>query len=224
VLSPVEKDLWIPRILRDPIAWRPAGVMVHAFDDVMYPADKRVVQAIRDEFDSAIIPVTVIRAYRAGTGEFRLYRFHAVASHEPEKVIQPAWSHRVVTSCRGPLLKRPTHMNLHLEDRTTRKGDGLPGQHLQFDWRVYYALRSMYDEFSADQLEAYDAEHGREAQARRRLEVAQSRSAQRERDDRPWLKRKMENILSEMPNELRKKLAERALKRQTMVLLNEVAR
>jgi hypothetical protein len=224
MLSPIEADTWIPPASKDRVPWRPTGVVIHALKDVLYPYDSRVVRAVRREFDPAIIPVMVLRAYRCITGEERVYRVHAIASHQPQKLRVPAWSERVLLPLRGKPVPRPTHMDLHLEDRAERRGDGLPGQHLQFDWRVYQTLRTLYQEWSAREVALYEEEHGRGAQAQRALDKANERTAKITGQDTRWLKARMENILTAPPRELRKALIERARRRQAMVFIEEARR
>jgi hypothetical protein len=220
-LSPIEGNLWIPQSFPGRTPWRPTGVVVHALKDVEYPYDSRVVRAIRREFDSAIIPVMVLRGYKCVTGEERIYRVHAIASHQPEKLRKPAWSERVILPMRGRAISRPTHMDLHLEDRANRKGDGLPGTPLQFDWRVFYGLRSLYQEWTAREVAEYEEAHGRLRQAEKKLDRANERTASLYKQDRPWLRAKIANILTAPRRELRKALMERAMRRQAMVFLKE---
>jgi hypothetical protein len=222
ILSDIEQDVHIPRSRRH-VTWRPAGVVVTAIKDVMYPYDDAVVRAVRREFDPAIIPVMVLRAYKSETGELRIHRVHAIASHQPLKEGVPAWSERVLMPMRGRARPRPTHMDLHLEDRADRKGDGLPGVPLPFDWRVYYALRSLYQEWSAHEVARFERERGRFAVAARQKEAADERTAYIYKQDRRWLHEKVTNILTSPPEQLRKALLDRALRRQAMVYVKGVA-
>jgi hypothetical protein len=221
LLSPIQADTWIPSASGDRLSWRPTGVVVHAIKDVLYPYDSRVVRAIRREFDPAIIPVMVLRAYRCITGEERVYRVHAIASHQPLKLKVPAWSERVLLPMRGRPVPRPTHMNLHLEDRAERSGDGLPGRLLQFDWRVYRALRELYQEWSPREIVKYEEEHSELARRQRAMDKASERTAKIAKQDTPWLKEKMDNILNAPRRELHKALLERAAKKPVRVFVKE---
>jgi hypothetical protein len=185
---------------KDPIAWRPVGVIVQMIDDVLYPIDKAVVRAIH-EIDPDVVPVTVKRYYRTATGEERCYRYHAVASHHWNWDAElPAWASGVLRPIVGPLTLPPTHMDFHLEG--PRRGNGLPGEYIPFDWRVYHIIRSMHQRWSDAERERYVAENSEEARAKKAVAAADARTDQRWKDDRPWLRARLESLFSQNRSDL----------------------
>lgn len=155
-------------------SWRPDFFRISAVPDVEYPYDPAVLRAIR-EFDPNTIPLTITRGFRAQTGEVRTFKFHVLSSHrwDPKQapsracafVIMPTWGNA----------PHPTHIDLHLENRELRPGNGLPGGYIPFDWGVYYALRSSYQEWTAQELRTWLEQNDRAAQARVRREQAEKR-------------------------------------------------
>lgn len=158
--------------------WRIIFGGVSAIDHPSYPVDQAVVKAIH-EFDSNVVPVRVIRAYRALTGEVRIFSRHAIASGLWNPTTRPApWTERVMRPTWGrPILI--TQMDLHLEDRASRKGDGLPGPLIPFDWRVYRGLRAIYNRWTAGEKQAYVRNNDRIAQALKKVEKAQANVEER---------------------------------------------
>jgi len=188
----------------------------------MYPSDPAVVDAIH-EFDPRVVPLTVIRVYRTPSGGRRAFRFHAIGSHVWNRTEMAApWTRSVLTPTwlDDPML-RPTQMDLHLEDRTTRRGDGLPGTFLPFDWRVYYGLRSMYQLMTVSELLAYLDKHGTPARAEAKMLQASERTAAIAKAATPWLKAKLESIAQADPVKLVAHLKERAAERATMIFLSK---
>jgi hypothetical protein len=167
---------------------------VSAIPDVMYPADPAVLRAIR-EFDRNVTVVTVTRVYLAHSGERRVERRLAIASHlwNPRDEAPAPWTRKILVPTWGPILQ-PNHMDMHLEDRTTRKGDGLPGTFIPFDWRVHKALRAAYQEWTTAQKIRYVEENDRVAVARRNRIAAERRVEERHHEDRRFLKNHMEKI------------------------------
>lgn len=174
--------------------WRAVWAGVSAIPDVMYPADPAVVRAIH-EFDRNVMPVTVTRVYRAPTGEERVERRLAIASHlwNPRDGAPAPWTRRILVPTWGPIL-HPTHMDLHLEDQRTRKGDGLPGAFIVFDWRIHKALRSAFQEWTAKEKVRFISENDRAAVARKNREAARRRVEERHEKERAWLKGHVDNI------------------------------
>lgn len=165
-------------VSKHPRAYRTHWTTVSAIPDAVYPYDPAVVRAIR-EFDPNVIPLFVRRAYKATTGQVVVRGFHAFASHRWNPSGKPAsWTNLVLmpTYSNAP---RPTHMDLHLEDRNQRKGDGLPGAYVPFDWRQYHGLRALYDEWTDKQKVTWLQQNDRAAQARRAREKAQARVEER---------------------------------------------
>lgn len=216
MLSPLSSDVIVPRT-QERLAWRPLGVRVSAVPDVCYPWDPAVLSAIH-EFDPQVIPVMVLRAYRAQTGGVRIFRYHAIASFVWNSDHYPApWTHQVMTSTHGDSV-RPTHMDLHLEDRSSRRGDGLPGKYLPFDWRLYQVLRSQYQRWTVSEvLQAIQRPY---EEKQRQVDKAGERTAHIVRRNESWLKQRMDNILAADPQKLYATLAERAAIKKTMVDLN----
>ena len=110
-----------------------------------------------------------------------------------------------------PLLGRqptPTAMMFHLEDRTTRLGDGLPGSYMPFNWRAYKAARALYQTMTVKEKRQHEAEHGRAAVARKRRLEADAKVAHRQKQDAKWLDERMNNMLND------KYLAQRLLDQQ----------
>jgi len=166
------------RAAKHHLAYRTLWTAVSVVPDVLYPSDPAVVRAIR-EFDPNVIPLFVRRAFRASTGQVVVRGFHAFASHRWNPSRKPAsWTKHVLmpTYSNAP---RPTHMDLHLEDRTQRIGDGLPGGYVPFDWRQYHGLRAMYDEWSDKQKLQFVEEHGAAAKARLARKKAEAFVAER---------------------------------------------
>jgi hypothetical protein len=162
--------------------WRAIWTHVSAVPDVLYPYDPAVWRAIR-EFDPNTIVLMTKRAYQAPTGEERVLRFHTLSSHRwnPDQPPDPALKAVLTpTWCNMP---QPTHIDLHLENRRARRGDGLPGEYIPFDWRVYYALRSSYQEWTGAQIERFLAENDAAAQAQKRREAAEARVQERFRKE-----------------------------------------
>lgn len=177
--------------------WQGYAVNVSAAPDVMYPYDPAVVRAIHREFDPCVVPLIVRRVYKSSTGGFRVARFHALARRHTNPEFVPApWTARVLM----PLSSRqdaPTAMLFHLEDRTTRLGDGLPGSYLPFNWRAYKAARSLYQTMTTKEKQQYEAEHGRAAIARKKRLEADAMVANRQKEDAAWLRERMGNILND---------------------------
>lgn len=179
--------------------WRPYAVEVSAIPDPLYPYDPAVVEAIRNEFDPGIIPLIVRRVYRADTGELRTARFHAIATHRwtDEHMTEPPepWTFRVMLPLlyEGPYgddFRRPNRMAMHIEDRTSRLGDGLPGGYLPFDWRVYHLFRVQYQEMTAQQKMAYQ----KEAEERRLRVPAADDHARQSWKENPNMVNRMKRI------------------------------
>lgn len=174
-------------------SWRAWWAGVSAVPDVMYPADPAVLRAIH-EFDRNVMVVTVTRVYRAASGEERVERRLAIASHLWNARDAPApWTRRILVPTWGPIL-HPNHMDMHLEDRSTRKGDGLPGAFLPFDWRVHKALRAAWQDWSEKEKIRFITDNDRAAVARRNREAASRRVQERHRRERAWLKGHVDNI------------------------------
>lgn len=218
-LAPISQDLVIP--ITERCVWRPVGAVVSAVPDVIYPWDPAVVRAIH-EFDPNVIPLMVRREYRAATGGRLTFRCHAIGSHVWNRTeVAAPWTRSVLTpTWLVDPLRRPTQMDLHLEDRTTRTGDGRPGRYLPFDWRVYYALRANYQRLTAREVINYLEVHG-EAEVKKRVQKAADRTEALAREATPWLKAKLESIARADPVKLVAHLQERAAERQTMVFLNQ---
>ncbi len=175
-------------------AWRGWAVEVSAIPDVLYPFDPAVLRAVHREFDPHVLPVIVRRVFRSSTGGFRVARFHALARRHRDFELTPApWTYRVMMPLRGRQ-QSPTVMIMHLEDRTTRLGDGLPGSYLPFNWRVYGALRGLYQTLSTTEKKQLIHQKGRAAQARKKRIAADEMVRRRQRDDAAWLKQKVETI------------------------------
>jgi hypothetical protein len=176
--------------------WRSVGIEVSACPDVEVPWDPRVVRAIHNEWDPQILPLVVRRAYRATTGELRIARFHALGRYHPDPEFKAApWTQRVMMPLRGRK-KRPQVMLFHHEDRRGRLGDGLPGSYLPFDWRVYKAVRSLYQEMSESQKLRYiDDVEKREKAAL--VKAADERTDQRWKEDGEWLRRAWASVTKE---------------------------
>ena len=177
--------------------WRGWCVTVSAAHDVMYPHDPAVLRAIHREFDPDVVALIVRRVYRSTTGGFRVARFHALGRRHTNPEFVPApWTAKVMM----PLMGRqasPTAMMFHLEDRTTRMGDGLPGSFLPFNWRVYKACRSLYQTLTTKEKRQHGDEHGRAAQARKRRLEADAMVQERQQRDSKWLDEKMTNMLND---------------------------
>lgn len=174
--------------------WRAWWAGVSAIPDVMYPADPSVLRAIR-EFDPNVMAVTVTRVYRASTGEERVERRLAIASHlwNPREEAPAAWTRRILVPTWGPVL-HPNHMDMHLEDRSARRGDGLPGTFIPFDWRVHKALRAAWQDWTQTEKVRFIQENDRAAVARRNRLAAEQRIRERHHEDRRFLKRHVEGI------------------------------
>lgn len=177
--------------------WRGWCVTVSAAPDVLYPYDPAVLRAIHREFDPDVVALIVRRVYRSTTGGFRVARFHAFGRrHTNPEFVPPPWTAKVMM----PLMGRqpaPTAMMFHLEDRTTRLGDGLPGSYLPFNWRAYKAVRALYQTLTTKQKQKHEAEHGRAAQARKRRLEADAMVRERQQKDAKWLDERMQNILND---------------------------
>lgn len=175
-------------------AWRSIGIDIKVIPDAAYPWDPAVLRAIH-EFDQNIIPLMVTKAYQAQTGEIRLFHFHAIGSHLWNPSERPAeWTSRVEMPTSGNW-KRPTHMDLHLENRTVeaRPVRGLPGGYMPFDWGVYHGLREQYQDWDAAQKLAYLAKHSPWARAeaeRIKIEADRETAARSDRS----LARHLKNI------------------------------
>jgi hypothetical protein len=160
----------------------------------MYPADPAVLRAIH-EFDRNVIAVTVTRVYKASTGEERVERRLAIASHlwNPREAAPAAWTRRILVPTWGPIV-HPNHMDMHLENRSARKADGLPGPLIPFDWRVYRALRAAYQDWTAKEKRKFIEENDRAAIARKNRIAAERRVAERHEKDRAFLQGHVQNI------------------------------
>lgn len=185
---------WLEQVKPRPRGWVAAGVEITCVPDAALPPDPAVVRAIRNEFDPRIVPVFVRKAYRAPSGGLVVRGFHAIASHVWNPTVKPAaWTRRIVQPTVGPI-RYVTHMDLHLEDRALKKGNGLPGGYMPFDWRVYTVLRRRYNEWTFKQRVRHVEEHGEAARSRKARLAAERRVDERTEREAPWLKRRLESI------------------------------
>lgn len=168
-----EKKAYLTRKMRL-VSWRPDFFRISAVPDVEYPYDPAVLRAIR-EFDPNVIPLTITRGFRAATGEVRAFKFHVLSSHRWDPKQAPSRACRYVIMPTWGNAPHPTHIDLHLENRELRPGNGLPGGFIPFDWPVYYALRSSYQEWTASETRAWLEQNDRAAQATRNRVAAERR-------------------------------------------------
>lgn len=161
--------------------------------DALYPFDPAVWRAIR-EFDPNTLILMTKRAYRAPTGEVRVFRYHTLASHRWSPANRPDYRLSSVLTPTWLNMPQPTHVDLHLENRKERTGDGLPGAFVPFDWRVYHALRASYREWEFKDAKRYMDEKGERALAQQARLAALERVAERVRKDGKWLKERFSRI------------------------------
>lgn len=158
----------------NPRPWRPGPASLSCVPDVLYPYDPAPWRAILREFDPNVIPIMVKRVYIAPTGERRVYRFHAIGSHRWNPQNKPAKRLDSILLPSDRFMPRPTHVDLHFEDRSTRIGDGLPGEYVPFDWRIYHGLRSLWQDWTASEKIRWMNENDRAAKARRTREAIEA--------------------------------------------------
>lgn len=161
-------------------AWRAVHTHVQLIPHVMYPYDPAVLRAIREWIDPNAVAVWVTKVYQAQTGGLRLAGFHALASNvwNPRGEAPAPWTRRVLMPSTGALLY-PNHMNFHVMDGRTRKGDGLPGEYLPFDYRVFKIARDLYDKWSLRENLLWLRDNGAAAKATRAREAAERRVNER---------------------------------------------
>jgi hypothetical protein len=160
----------------NPRPWRPGPASLSCVPDVLYPFDPAPWRAVLREFDPNVIPIMVKRVYIAPTGERRIYRFHAIGSRRWNPANRPSRLLERILMPSSVFMPRPTHMDLHFEDRSARRGDGLPGEYVPFDWRIYHGLRALWQDWTTGEKMRWLAENDSAAKARRnRLKIEEDR-------------------------------------------------
>jgi hypothetical protein len=180
---------------KNPRPWRPGPASLSAIPDVLYPHDPAVLRAWR-EFDPNVIPLIIRRVYRTHTGEQRVYRFHAVGSHRWNPDTRPSPTLAKIMLPSSTYMPRPTHLDLHFEDRSLRPGNGLPGEYIPFDWRIYHGMRALWQDWTAKEKIRWITENDSAAKARTRREKIEADRAQyaASREQQRFIKNHMDKI------------------------------
>jgi hypothetical protein len=130
---------------------RPVARYIQAFEDVQYPWNPVVVEALR-KFDPRIVPLCTVSVYRTPAGSIHKFVRHVIALEQnPLEMREPVMANLLAPTA-------PTAINYGRHPNVWLKGWAgpqpsdtvLPGDYWPFDWEVEAFLRARFHTYDAN--------------------------------------------------------------------------